>query len=78
MFDEEERLVYEIRMQSLADIESKIASAEEIGLERGREQGIHKASKAIALNMLAKGINITTIAEVTGLTENIIQQLGAR
>ena len=86
MFDEEERLVYEIRMQSLADIESKIASAEEIGLkigleqglEQGMEQGMHKASKAIALNMLDKGINITTIAEVTGLAENIIQQLGTR
>ena len=79
MFDEEERLVYEIRMQSLADIESKIASAEEIGLERGLEQGLeqgmHKASKAIALNMLDKGIDITTIAEVTGLAENIIKTL---
>jgi len=29
MFDEDERLVYKLRMQSLADVESKIASAEE-------------------------------------------------
>lgn len=31
MFDEEERQIYETRMQSLADIESKIASAQEKG-----------------------------------------------
>ncbi len=36
MFDEEERMIYETRMQSLADIESKIASAEEKGMEKGR------------------------------------------
>jgi predicted transposase/invertase (TIGR01784 family) len=65
MFDEEERLIYEIRMQSLAEVESKIASAE--------EKGIYKASKAIALNMLSKGIDMATIAEVTGLTENVIE-----
>ena len=39
MFDEEERLVYEIRMQSLADVESKIASAEEKGIEKGMKKG---------------------------------------
>jgi predicted transposase/invertase (TIGR01784 family) len=71
MFDEEERLVYETRMQSLADVESKIASAE----EKGREEGMDKASKAIALNLLSKGIDITTVAEVTGLTESVIEIL---
>jgi len=77
MFNEEERLVYETRMQSLADVESKIASAEEKGLEKGleqgREEGINKASKTIALNLLSKGIDISTIAEVTGLTESVIE-----
>lgn len=75
MFDEEERLVYETRMQSLADVESKIASAEEKGREQGLEQGIDKASKAIALNMLSKEIDIATIVEVTGLAENVIRKL---
>src|SRR5450759_4509660 len=77
MFNEEERLVYETRMKSLADVESKIASAEEKGLEKGleqgREEGINKASKTIALNLLSKGIDIATIAEVTGLAENVIE-----
>ncbi len=73
MFNEEERLVYEVRMQSLADVESKIASAEEKGMEKGREEGINEASKAIALNLLEKGIDIATIAEVTGLAESVIE-----
>jgi predicted transposase/invertase (TIGR01784 family) len=75
LFNEEERRVYEIRLQSLADIESKIASAEEIGIKQGLEQGIHQASTTIALNMLSKGLDMATIVEVTGLTENVIQSL---
>jgi predicted transposase/invertase (TIGR01784 family) len=67
MFDEEERLVYETRMQSLADVESKIASAEEKGMEMGMEMGMEKASKTIAINLFAKGIDSATIAETTGL-----------
>ncbi|SJM89841.1 hypothetical protein CRENPOLYSF2_1370002 [Crenothrix polyspora] len=49
-------------------MESKVASAEEKRLEKG----IHQASKAIALNMLSKGIDIATISEVTGLTESVV------
>jgi predicted transposase/invertase (TIGR01784 family) len=74
MFDEEERLVYETRMQSLADVESKIASAE----EKGREKGINEAATAIAFNLLEKGIDIATIAEVTGLTEYVIKTLSKK
>jgi len=87
MFDEEERVIYETRMQSLADIESKIASAEEKGMEKGMEKGIEKgmeqgmkqgkgeAFKTIALNMLEMGVDINTIVKTTGLDQNIIEQL---
>ena len=74
MFDEEERLVYETRMHSLADVESKIASAE----EKGREKGINEAATAIAFNLLEKRIDIATIAEVTGLTEYVIKTLSKK
>ena len=77
MFDEEERLVYETRMQSLADVESKIASAEEKGLEKGREQGINQATKNIALSLIKKGIAIEMIVEVTGLSKADIKQIVA-
>jgi predicted transposase/invertase (TIGR01784 family) len=39
MFDEEERLIYEVRRQSLMDVESQIASAVEKGERRGMERG---------------------------------------
>ena len=79
MFNEEERLVYEVRMQSLADVESKIASAEEKGLEKGREEGfvegINQTTKNIAYNLAKKGTAIEIIAKVTGLPESEIMQL---
>lgn len=39
------------------------------------EKGIEKATKAIALNMLRKNLDIETIAEVTGLTITQVQVL---
>ncbi|WP_031431149.1 Rpn family recombination-promoting nuclease/putative transposase [Methylomicrobium agile] len=39
MFDEDERKIYEVRMQALAEVESKIASAMDKGLELGKAKG---------------------------------------
>jgi len=75
MFDEEERLVYETRMQSLADVESKIASAEEKGREEGLAEGINQATQNIALSLAKEGTVIEIIAKVTGLPESEIKQL---
>ncbi len=46
MFNEDERLVYDVRMQALADVDSKIASALEKGLKEGEERGIAKGKEA--------------------------------
>jgi predicted transposase/invertase (TIGR01784 family) len=70
-------------MQSLADVESKIASAEEKGLEKGLEQGreeglaegINQATQNIALCLAKEGAAIEIIAKVTGLPESEIKQL---
>jgi len=64
MFNEEERQVYEVRLQEFTDVASIIAS----GAEKNIEIGMEKASKAIVLNMAAKGIDTNTIAEFTGLS----------
>jgi len=71
MFNEDERELYEVRMQILADVESKIASAE----EKGREDGANEASKSIAVNMIKKGMDVSIIEEVTGLSAAFIQAL---
>ena len=73
MFNEEERVVYETRMQSLADVGSKIASAEEKGIEKGMEKGINQAITAI--NLAKQGADYQTIAKVTGLSESDIKRL---
>ena len=64
MFNEEERQVYEVRLKEYTDVASIIAS----GAEKNIAKGMEKASKAIALNLLGKGIDLATIAETTGLT----------
>jgi len=64
MFNEEERQVYEVRLQEFTDVASIIAS----GAEKNIEIDMEKASKAIVLNMAGKGIDTNTIAEFTGLS----------
>ncbi|MEI6336836.1 MAG: Rpn family recombination-promoting nuclease/putative transposase, partial [Methylococcaceae bacterium] len=56
-------------------LEKGLEQGREQGLEKGREEGIDKASKTIAVNLLGKGIDMATIAEVTGLTEAEINNL---
>ena len=70
MFDEDERQVYEVRMQAIADTESKIASAEEKGEEKGR-----KVEKLLLAKNLLDILDDATIVEKTGLTMETVQQL---
>ncbi|MDP2903113.1 MAG: Rpn family recombination-promoting nuclease/putative transposase [Methylovulum sp.] len=71
MFNEEERLVYEIRMQSLADVEGKIASAEEKGIEKGREE----TKKETAINAYHAGLKIEIISKVSGLDQGTVKEI---
>ena len=43
------------------------------GREEGREEGINQRSLEIARNMLAKGMDASTVLEVTGLSREEIQ-----
>jgi predicted transposase/invertase (TIGR01784 family) len=58
-------------MQALMEVESKIASAE----EKGMEKGTNEAKKEIALNLLAQGMVMENVAKVTGLTEDFLKTL---
>jgi predicted transposase/invertase (TIGR01784 family) len=75
MFNPEERLIYEVRMQAVLDVESKIASAEEIGLAKGLEQGLEQGrTEGIAQGLeqgLQKGI-------VQGMAQSLLTILSAR
>ena len=71
MFNEEERLVYEVRMQSLADMESKIASAEEKGMEKGIEKIIRQLLTTQSPEQVAKltGLTIDRIIKIKDETK---------
>jgi predicted transposase YdaD len=74
MFDEEERQIYEIRMQTYADVESRIGSAfdhgKEVGKDEGRKEGREEAWKEARRELAQNLLNILddeTIASKTGL-----------
>ena len=79
MFDEEERQIYEVRMQAYADVESRIDSAFDHGKEVGRDEGIKKGReegkkegrdetrRELARNLL-NILDDETIASKTGLS----------
>lgn len=75
MFNEEERLVYEVRMQSLADVESKIASAEEKGIEKGMEKGRGENQKQTVINAYQAGLEMEVICKVSGLNQNAVAKI---
>ncbi len=66
MFDEEERKVYELRMQTLADSAALIVSAEEKGRKKGVAEGEHAAKLAMARQLLDL-LDDETIAERIGI-----------
>ena len=79
MFDEEERQVYEVRMQALADVESKIVSALELGMQRGMEKGIKQGIKkgieqGISQGM-EKGIETGRQAEREAIARQLLEVL---
>jgi len=74
-WNEEELLTYDQAEKYegayIASMAQKYDEGLEKGLEKGREEGIEK----VARNMLSKGIDVETIASVTGLTEKAIRGL---
>jgi predicted transposase/invertase (TIGR01784 family) len=70
MFDEEERLVYELRMQKLADAATLIISAE----EKGKAEGERNATMELARQLLDV-LDDATIAEKTGLDQTVIVEM---
>lgn len=65
--DKEVRRQYEARQKALLDERSALGTARSEGKEEGK--------KEIAIRLLADGMDISRISELTGLTENEIKQL---
>ncbi len=75
-FSKKDQVVYQESLKDYWDLKSAIDTAfsegreegEHIGLEKGKEQGILEGKIETAQNMLKKGFDAETIAEITGLT----------
>ncbi|GFZ76394.1 hypothetical protein GCM10008018_22190 [Paenibacillus marchantiophytorum] len=77
--NEEARRLYEMRQKALHDEASLIEGAKAEGMEKGIEKGIEigqqHAKIALAKKLIAKEMDISFIIEVTGLSEEDIENL---
>ena len=81
--DDEERKNYVEAMNTARDTYNQIAYAHETGHKEGREEGreegieigLEKKAYEIAQRMIAKGLDVDTIADLTGLTMDQILTL---
>ena len=72
---------YEASKIAYRDIKNSVDTAKREGIaegmEKGIEKGMEKKSLEIAKKMLTKGMDETTVMEITGLSAQMIQQLKA-
>ena len=69
--DDEDKKKYISNMQTARDTYNQLEYAK----KKGREEGIKKRSREIAVNLLRINLPIQTICEATGLTEEEVAGL---
>ena len=82
-FTPREQREYEASKMAYRDIKNSIDTAKREGkeeglaegMEKGIEKGMNQRSLEIARKMLAKGMDVATVMEITGLSERLLQQL---
>lgn len=73
--DAAERRLAELREKAIRDEAAAMAGATRRGIEKGIEQGKEEEKFQIAKKMLEESIEIETIARITGLTKEEIENL---
>ena len=74
-FNPEELRQYEASVNAYRDIKNSVDTAREEGKIEGREEGEKKKAIKVAVKMIIKGMEISLISEITGLTEKEINKL---
>ncbi|MBM7835630.1 Rpn family recombination-promoting nuclease/putative transposase [Clostridium sardiniense] len=73
--DSKERERYNMREKAIYDEISALENAERKGLEQGLEQGEKNKSIEVAKKALNNGLDIKTVAIITGLSESEVEEL---
>ena len=66
--DERTRLEYEYREKARLDEHGRLAHVMDVGLEKGRAEGEHNRAVDTARKMLARGMEIEVVADLSGLS----------
>ncbi len=86
MFNEEERQIYEVRIQSWANVNSQIASAYDEGMEKGikkgikkgiekgMQEGIYQTKRETVLLAFQQEMSLEAILKITQLSEEQVQK----
>lgn len=69
--DKEIRRLYNMRQKALMDERSALGKARREGEEKGEE----KAKGEVAVNLLADGMDVSRVAELTGLSKSEVEKL---
>lgn len=73
--NDEQRIIYDMRVNALRDKMSELDEAEKKGIEKGIKEGAKQEKIANAKNFLNLGIDINIIARGTGLTIEEIKNI---
>ena len=71
----DEKMSYKASLQKIRDDHGKIEEGEDRGMKEGRKEGRKERDKEIALQMLEKGLDASTVAECTDLTKKQVNAL---
>ncbi len=74
-FSKQELIQYEASINAYRDIKNSIDTAFEKGIEKGIEKGEKKKSIKVAEKMIKAGMKLSLISEMTGLSEEEINEL---
>ncbi len=66
---------YELSLKDKRDWESAIETAVEEGREKGFQQGLQEGVLEVARNLKRTGLDVSLIAQATGLTREEIEKL---